>query len=482
MESILSGLKPELLWKHFDAICKIPHCSKSESPLAAYVLSEAERIGCTARKDKAGNVVVEKKASPGREQSPGVVLQGHLDMVCEKNSDVVHDFSSDPIQVRVEDGWVKATGTTLGADNGIGVAAALSVLEDDTLVHGPLEVLLTVDEETGLTGANRLKPGFIHGKILLNLDSEEEGTFFIGCAGGADSDIQFPVHRTARAAGKRLSVSLSGLRGGHSGIDIDTGRGNAVQLLARLLFRTAVPFGLVSLEGGNKHNAIPREAFAQLLVATKDEARLKKVLKKRFEEIRFEYRAVEKDMIFNVKPDEGMKGKPMDNASGNTFLALLLALPHGVMAMSQEIPGLVETSNNVAIVRCQTGSVQIYTSSRSSVLSALEAVRSKIESVASLAGAKIRHLKGYPAWTPNLDSMLLKTMKQVHIGITGKDPEIKAIHAGLECGILGERVPGMDMISFGPNLRNPHSPDEKVAVDSVERFYRLLSASLEALV
>jgi len=481
MESLFSGLRPELLWKHFDAICKIPHCSKNEKALAAYVLSQAERIGCTARKDKAGNVVVVKKASPGREQSPGIVLQGHLDMVCEKNSDVVHDFTRDPIRVRVEDGWIRATGTTLGADNGIGVAAALAVLEDNTLVHGPLEMLFTVDEETGLTGANKLKPGFIQGKILLNLDSEEEGAFFIGCAGGADSDIELPVRRAVKAAGKRLILSLSGLRGGHSGIDIDTGRGNAVQLLARLLFNTVVPFGLVSLEGGNKHNAIPREAFAEVIVANKNETKLKKILKKRFEEIRFEHKAVERDMALDVKPAGGTKGKPMDRASGDRFLAMLLALPHGVMAMSREIPGLVETSNNVAIVRCQVRTVQIHTSSRSSILSALEAVRSKIESVACLAGATIRHLKGYPAWTPNLDSSLLKTMKNVHVGITGKEPEIKAIHAGLECGILGKNVPGMDMISFGPNLKNPHSPDEKVGADSVERFYRLLTASLEAL-
>jgi dipeptidase D len=481
MDTVFAGLNPTALWKHFDKIRCIPHCSKNEKPLAEYVLSVAAQNGCAAKTDKIGNVVVEKPASPGRENAPGIVLQGHLDMVCEKNSDVVHDFSKDPIDVKIEDGWVTASGTTLGADNGVGVAAALAVLEDRALPHGPLELLFTVDEETGLTGATRLKPGFIKGRILLNLDSEEEGCFFIGCAGGADSEITLPIRRIARAAGKKRTLSLSGLRGGHSGIDIDTGRGNAVQLLARMLFKTGVPYGLISLEGGNKHNAIPREAAAEITVADKDEARLKKVLEKRFGQIRFEYKAVEKDMKFGVRPDAASELKPMDGASRDLALALLTALPHGVTAMSQEIEDLVESSNNLAIVRCAAGSVKVHTSSRSSVPTALEAVRAKIEAVSDLAGAKIVHLDGYPAWTPNLDSPLLSTMKEIHLRLRGKAPEVKAIHAGLECGIIGEKYPGMDMISFGPDLKHPHSPDEKVHAGSVERFYALLTAVLEAM-
>jgi dipeptidase D len=481
MDAVFMGLKPETLWKHFDRICKIPHCSKHEGPLAEYVLSVAKQNNCNARKDKAGNVVIEKPASPGRENSPAVVLQGHLDMVCEKNSDMVHDFSKDPIRVRMMDGWITASGTTLGADNGLGVAAALAVLEDRTLVHGPLELLFTADEETGLNGAGSLKPGSLKGRILLNLDSEEEGTFFIGCAGGADSDISLKIRRAAKASGKRLAVSLAGLRGGHSGLDIHTGRGNAVQLLARMLFKMETPFALVSLEGGNKHNAIPREAFAKVLVAPKDEAKFKKALAGRFEAVRFEHKAVEKDMALSVAPDAETKLKPMDAASRDAFLSLLFGLPHGVAAMSQEIPGLVESSNNVAIVRCEAAWVRIHTSSRSSIGTALEAVRAKVEAVAGLAGAKITHLKGYPGWTPNLESPLLKSMKEVHVRLTGKEPEIKAVHAGLECGIIGEKFPGMDMISFGPNLSNPHSPDERAEVNSVERFYGLISATLEAL-
>jgi dipeptidase D len=481
MDPVFAGLKPEALWKHFDKICKIPHCSRHEGPMAEYVLSVAKENGFAARKDRAGNVIVEKPASPGRENSPGVVLQGHLDMVCEKNSDVAHDFQKDPIRVKLTDGWVQASGTTLGADNGVGMAAALAVLEDKNLVHGPLELLFTADEETGLNGAGGLKPGSLKGRILLNLDSEEEDAFFIGCAGGADSDITLKIKRAARAAGRRLNVTLSGLRGGHSGLDIHTGRGNAVQLLARMLFDMETPFTLVSLEGGNKHNAIPREAFAKIIVAPKVETKLKKVLNKRFEAVKFEYKAVEKDMALSIQPDAETKTKPMDTPSRDKFLSLLFALPHGVAAMSQEIPELTESSNNLAIVRCETAQARIHTSSRSSIGSALEAVRAKIGAVAGLAGAKVVHLKGYPGWAPNLESNLLKTMKGIHAGLTGKEPEIKAVHAGLECGIIGEKFPGMDMISFGPNLRNPHSPDEKAEAASVERFFRLLTATLEAL-
>jgi len=481
MESVFAGLKPEPLWKHFDRIRGIPHCSRHEGPLADYVLAVAGQAGCPARKDKAGNVVVEKSASPGREGRPTVVLQGHLDMVCEKNADVAHDFSKDPIRVRIENGWIRAEGTTLGADNGIGMAAALALLEDGAVAHGPLELLFTADEETGLNGAGKLKSDFLKGRILLNLDSEEEGTFFIGCAGGADSEIALKIKRLAKTAGKPFTVSLSGLRGGHSGLDIHTGRGNAVQLLARMLFQLGVPFGLVSLEGGNKHNAIPREAFARMLLSSRDESRLKKALARRFDAIRFENKAVEKDMKLEIKPDNEFKLKPMDAASRDRFLALLFSLPHGVAAMSQEIPDLVESSNNLAIVRCEAGLARIHTSTRSSIASALEALRAKIEATAVLAGASIKHMKGYPGWTPNLDSPLLKTMKAIHVQLTGKEPEIKAVHAGLECGIIGERFSGMDMISFGPNLKHPHSPDEKAEVESVARFYGLLSATLEAL-
>jgi dipeptidase D len=472
------SLRPKSLWKYFHSVCGIPHCSGSEKALGDFVLAAAKARGCAANRDAAGNVLIEVPATKGREKSPVVVLQGHLDMVCEKNSATKHDFERDPIKPFVDGDWVKAEGTTLGADNGIGVAASLAVMEDDTLTHGPLELLFTIDEETGLHGANGLQPGFVKGRILLNLDSEDEGVFFVGCAGGADSDITLPIRRTA-ASGDGLKVTLSGLRGGHSGLDINTGRGNAVQLLARLLYGLDVPFSLVHLEGGNKHNAIPREAFAH--VVTRDPAGLRKALDARMEQVRFEYKTVEKDSALSVEPAKDFHRDPMDDAGRNAFLSLLLGLPHGVLAMSQEIPELVETSNNLAIVRVTENKALIHTSTRSSIGSALAAGRAKIAAIAGLAGAEIHHLDGYPGWAPNLQSPLLAVMKSVHKDLTGKEPEIKAVHAGLECGIIGEKYPGMDMISFGPDLRNPHSPDEKVSIPTVERFYGLLAATLKTL-
>lgn len=481
MSSVLADLKPVLLWKHFDEIRKIPHCSKHETPLGDYVLSVAEKSGYKAKRDQAGNIVTEKPATPGHEKAKTVVLQGHLDMVCEKNSDVDHDFSKDPIEVQIEGEWVTAKGTTLGADNGIGLAAALAVLEDASIVHGPLELLFTTDEETGLNGAREIQPDFLKGRILLNLDSEEEGAFTISCAGGADSDTTLPIRRKASSGGEVLKIGLIGLRGGHSGIDIHTGRGNAIQLLARMLFNLDIPFELIDLEGGSKHNAIPREAFAHLIVQKGDLDTLKKQLQERFKEIRFEYKAVEKDIKLNIETAQEEKNNPMEEPSKDTFLALLVGFPHGVMAMSQEIPGLVETSNNLAILRCKENEISVYTSTRSSILSALEATRAKIEAIGTLAGAKSDHLEGYPSWSPNLESSLLETMKTVYKDLTGKDAEIMAIHAGLECGIIGDKFPGMDMISFGPELKNPHSPDEKVNIGSVQRFWDLLLATLKAL-
>jgi len=481
MPSTLSELKPALLWKHFEAITKIPRCSKNEAAAGDYVLSVAEEHHMTARKDPTGNVVIQVPPSRGHENAPGVVLQGHLDMVCEKNSDVAFDFSKDPIQVIVEKEWVTADGTTLGADNGIGMAAALAVLEDTQLVHGPLELLFTTDEETGLNGANGLQPDFVKGRILLNLDSEEEGAFSIGCAGGGDTDISLPLSRAKEKKGLYLKVMLSGLRGGHSGIDIHTGRGNAIQLLARMLFEADAAFELVHLEGGSKHNAIPREAFAYIAVDEKNAGTFRQAVQSRFEDIRFEFKTVEKDMKLSIEPDSGISETPLDEMSKSKFLNLVFGLPHGVMAMSQEISGLVETSNNLAIVRTEKSRASVYTSSRSSIQSALEATRAKIEAIASLCGASAKHLPGYPPWTPNLDSNLLNTMKKVYKNMSGKEPRVEAIHAGLECGIIGEKYPGMDMISFGPDLQNPHSPDERVHIVSVGRFWDLLTATLKAL-
>ncbi len=480
MSSPLINLKPEILWKYFDEIRKIPRESRHEEKIGEYLISVADKFNCKSRKDSVGNVIIEIPATKGHEDAPIVVLQGHQDMVCEKNADVAHDFSQDPIKVKIEGEWVTAEGTTLGADNGIGVAAGLALLEDDSVIHGPLELLFTVDEETGLNGANNLTSEFVKGRILLNLDSEESGAFFVGCAGGADTEITFDLNRKNSAAGTGYKISLSGFRGGHSGLDIDKGRGNAIKLLARMLYKTETPFELISIEGGNKHNAIPREAFAYIALSPDKAEALKKELDKKFHSLAFEFKTVEKNSNWNMEKADADTA-PLQEEDQEKLLRLIMAIPHGVMAMSQEIENLVETSTNLAIVRSKGKQASLYSSSRSSIDSAMEAVRASIDAIGELAKTNVDQIQGYPGWAPNLESPLLKTMKKIHKDVTGKDPEVLAIHAGLECGIIGEKCPGIDMISFGPDLENPHSPDERVHIKSVEGFWKLLAKTLEAL-
>jgi dipeptidase D len=484
MSSTLGGLKPGPLWRYFEEICGIPHCSGDEKALARHILSTAAGLGLEARKDKVGNVIVRKKATAGRENVPGVILQGHMDMVGDKNSDVVHDFAKDPIRPVIKGEWVQAEGTTLGADNGIGVAASLAVMEEKNLVHGPLEFLFTVDEETGLTGANKLEKGVLKGKYLLNLDSEEEGTFTIGCAGGADSIITLPLKRKSAASKSLYRLKVSGLRGGHSGIDIHQGRANGIKLVARLLAQAAAKhrFDLVGIEGGNKRNAIPREAWAVLSIDPVRARALGVFFKKAFEGIRIEYKAVETGAKVDFEKLEGAaKEAPMTAESGKALLNLVVGLPHGVIAMHPEIPGLTETSTNLAIVHCDKRQAQVICSTRSSIASALEATRTVLKAVCDLAGARIELRDGYPGWMPNLQSALLAKLKEIYRQTAGKEPGVMAIHAGLECGIIGEKYPGMDMISFGPNLEHPHSPDERVNIGSVERFWEFIRAALDGL-
>lgn len=482
MSSVLTDLKPSALWKHFAKILTIPNCSGNEKALGDYVISIAKDHGLSWKRDKVGNIVICKPAAPGRESAAGVILQGHLDMVCEKNSDKVHDFAKDPIQVEVKGEWVQAQGTTLGADNGIGLAAALAVMEDKGLVHGPLECLFTVDEETGLTGANKIQKGFLAGKKLMNLDSEDEGTFTIGCAGGADSEIALPLERKKSASKNLYKLHLHGFRGGHSGLDINQGRGNAIKLLARMLEQAqeAVRFELVSMEGGSKRNAIPREAVAVLACPPVKVRTLTNALKKAFEKIRVEYKAVETEAGFSFEPVPG-KDLAMTHDCQRVLLDLLLGIPHGVVAMHPEIAGLVETSTNLAIVKTGRKEAGIICSTRSSVASALEATRHVIKSVCDLAGARANLMDGYPGWMPDLGSSLLKDLKEVYARTFGKEAEIVAVHAGLECGIIGEKFPGMEMISFGPTIRNPHSPEERVHIGSVEKFWTFLTAALTDL-
>ncbi|MHB8095666.1 MAG: aminoacyl-histidine dipeptidase, partial [Candidatus Aminicenantales bacterium] len=451
--------------------------------LGDYILSVGTGLGLEAKKDKVGNVLVRKPATPGHENAEGVILQGHMDMVGEKNSDTAHDFAADPIRASIKGDWVQAEGTTLGADNGIGVAACLAVMEDRSLVHGPLEFLFTVDEETGLTGANKLAKGLLRGTRLLNLDSEEEGTFTIGCAGGADSMIRMPVVRTKSATAGLYRLKVSGLRGGHSGLDIDQGRANALKILSRMLVQAQESnrFSLVGMDGGNKRNAIPREAWADIAVDPARARSLSAFFRKAFAKIGVEFATVEVGAKYTFDKIPGAKDSPLDLASGKRLLDLALSLPHGVVAMHPTISGLVETSTNMAIVRLGRKEAEIVCSTRSSIASALEATRDVLQAVCRLAGAGIQLQDGYPGWMPNLQSALLAKLKDVHLKTTGKDAEVKAVHAGLECGIIGEKYPGMDMISFGPTIEHPHSPDERVHIASVERFWTFLAAALAEL-
>ena len=483
MSDALAGLKPALLWKHFSQLLKIPHGSGNERALGDYIISVAKSLGLPWKRDRVGNVLVSKPATPGREQSAGIILQGHVDMVNEKNSDVAHDFLKDAIVAEVKSGWVQAKGTTLGSDNGIGVSAALAVMEDNTLVHGPLEFLFTVDEETGLTGANHLGKDFLKGRNLFNLDSEDEGTFTIGCSGGGDSVVFLPLQRKRRRLKESYRLRLYGFRGGHSGLDINQGRGNAIRLLARLLYQAVdtFQFELVHLDGGNKRNAIPREAWAELWINGTEARKWQAFLKGAFAEVRNEYKAVEKEAQLAFEKTAPPVEAPLTADAQVSLVRLLLTLPHGVISMHPEIAGLVETSTNLAVVHCDKAQAQIICSSRSSVASALAAVRQSIKALSELAGCRIIQEGGYPGWEPNLQSVLLKKLTEVYSQTFGKEPEIKAVHAGLECGIIGEKFPGMDMVSFGPTIEHPHSPEERVHTGSVEKFWTFLTASLREI-
>ena len=483
MSGAFEDLKPSGLWKHFEQILKIPHCSENEKGLGDYVISVAERNNLSWNRDEAGNVVVSKDATPGYENAPGVILQGHLDMVCEKNSDVDFDFLRDPIQAETKADWIQAKGTTLGSDNGIGLSAALAIMEDKELPHPAMEFLFTVEEETGLVGAGKIQPGFLSGKRLLNLDSEEEGEFTIGCAGGADSEISLPLQRAQDFSGPLYRIKLFGFRGGHSGIDINQGRGNAIKLLARMLWQAdkAIPFSLVSFKGGNLRNAIPREAWADLYIQSDNSEDLSALFQQAFDKIYSEYKTVEEGANFSFEKIDGEETDPLSPESHKALISLLLSIPHGVITMHPEMKDLVETSSNLA--SCSTGETEaeIICSSRSSVASAIEAIRQTLAAVCGLAGASITQPEGYPGWTPNLQSPLLQTMKDVYKRKFQKDPKIGAIHAGLECGIIGEKFPGMDMISFGPTIEHPHSPEERVHIGSTRLFWEFLTAVLAEL-
>ena len=481
--SILQGVEPTLLWKYFEALSKIPRASGNETAAANYIVSVAKQFGLEYKTDDAGNVLVLKPASPGHENAQTIVLQSHLDMVCEKNSDKEFDFDTQAIQLLREGDWLTADGTTLGADNGIGVATMLAIFEDDSITHGTIEALFTVDEERGLNGAMSVSPAWLNGSTMINLDSEEIGVFSIGCAGGRDTNLTQAVERVAARGNKTLKIHLSGLRGGHSGIDIHEGRGNAVKILNQLLYllKQELSYQLVVFYGGDKHNAIPREAFAEIIIDAAQKNAVEAFLTSALNNVKIEYHPVEKNIQCRIIEVDQASFAPLAEADMEKLLAIIAALPHGVMSMSRTIDKLVETSNNVAALRCEKDAFKFLTSSRSSNMSSLRATLDVIVNVAKLAGAEFVQPPGYPGWMPDLDSKILKVALNTFKEVAGEDAKFEAIHAGLECGLIGEKFPGMDMISIGPTLQHPHSPDERVHIGTVKTYYDHVLKMLETL-
>ncbi len=479
----LTQLEPKAVWNYFEEICRIPRPSKKEGKIAAYLLKFARQHQLEARQDEAGNVLIKKPAFQGMENAPVVVLQSHMDMVCEKNAATLHDFNCDPIKPYVDGEWVKAEGTTLGADDGIGMAAQLALLAAADIPHGPLECLFTVDEETGLTGAFALKPGFFEGKILLNLDSEDEGELFIGCAGGIDTVVTMEIaHQCCRPDDFAVKIGVKGLQGGHSGDDIHKGRGNAIKILNRFLWDLNEKYGIriAWLEGGNLRNAIAREATAIVVFAAGYKEKVR---------IDFNLYLAEMEDVWKL-PEPGLTMElesvaVPDQVWTADFTAKVLnalyACPHGVLTMSSRMPGMVETSTNLASVRQQDGKLVITTSQRSDVDSEKMNAAHEVEAVFRLAGACVEHGEGYPGWAPNPDSAVLKVAVDSYKQLFGKEPVVRSIHAGLECGLFLEKYPGMDMISFGPTLRGVHSPDEKVNIRTVEMWWRHLLDILQKM-
>lgn len=477
----VKDLKPAIIWQIFDEITKVPRPSCHEEQIRAYLLDFAKKHDLKVKTDKVGNVVMMKAATAGRQGAPTVVLQAHMDMVAEKNNNVEHDFLKDPIATYVDGDWVKARGTTLGADNGIGMAAALAALIDPDLEHGPLEALFTINEEIGLEGAENLGEGMIEGKILINLDSEDDGEIFVGCAGGVDTTAIFSYKRMA--APEKFSfvkLSVSGLLGGHSGSDINLGRANANKLVARFLFECSRKFDIVLAEfnGGNLRNAIPREASALFGIDPEKKACLREALDIYIKEILNEYEGVEPSILIELSEAE----RPEYCIDCDTACRLVKAIysaPHGVYSMSRAIPGLVETSTNLAAVKMiEDDKIKITTSQRSSVESRKVDMAAQVEAHFLVAGAEVNHSDGYPGWAPNMNSPIMKISAAAYEELFGVKPAIKAIHAGLECGLFLAKNPDLDMVSFGPTMTGVHSPDEQLNIPTVEKFWRHLGLTL----
>lgn len=482
MNTEIKNLHPTTIWENFYKLTQVPRPSEHEEKARTFMLTWAKENYIDTQIDEAGNIIMSKPATPGMENRKGVILQGHLDMVPQKNEDTKHDFTTDAIQAYIDGEWVKAKGTTLGADNGIGVATAMAILTSSDIPHGPIEVLITATEETGMDGANGLKPGVLKGDILLNLDSETEGELYVGCAGGINSTAEFPYkEETVPANSKAFRIAVKGLKGGHSGIDINLGRGNSNKLLFRLLktYAQELEIRIATVNGGTLRNAIPRESFAIITLPAANEAKLINAIKEAVSIYKTEIIEKDPDLQINAEPVT-LPAFVIDTCTQERLINVIIAYPNGAVRMIDSMPDTVETSNNLAIIKTGNGKISVITLIRSSVETAKTAMTQTIEAVAQLAKAESIMFEGaYPGWKPNPNSAILKEMQATYFKLYGKNPEVMAIHAGLECGILGSKYPNWDMISFGPTICHPHSPDEKVNIASVEKFWDFLKETLK---
>jgi dipeptidase D len=481
MTSAITDLQPKEVWKHFDALAKIPRPSTKEAAARDYVLGVARRLGLEAVHDPVGNTVIRKPAHKGREKAPMALLQGHLDMVCEKNEGTPFNFDTDAIKTVRDGDWVKAEGTTLGSDNGIGVSAALAVMESTDIAHGPLEFVFTIDEETGLTGAAEFPGGLLKSKYFLNLDNEEIGTLCIGCAGGVTSKHRTKVALKPPVGNAGYRIKISGLKGGHSGVDIHQGRGNALRVLGRLVQALLkLPAEVAELKGGSAQNAIPREAFVTITIDASREDALRSVVSRVEEDARAELGAFDPGLQITVER-AGWPETVIDAADAKRAADLLAGVPHGILAMSPDIPGLVQTSTNLAIITTIGEVIEIVTSQRSAIASSKNAAADMVATVCGLAGFQTEQSTGYPGWKPDPHSDVVQVLQRAHKKVFGEEGKLIAMHAGLECGVIGEKYPGMQMISFGPTIVDPHSPNERVQISTVEKFWKLLRTALEEI-
>lgn len=479
----LTQLYPQPLWQWFEQICAIPHPSKHEHALSQHIQQWAKAQGLAVVEDKVGNLIIRKPATAGMENCKIVVLQAHIDMVPQKNADKVHNFETDPIEAYVDGDWVKARGTTLGSDNGIGMSSALAILGSKDIKHGPLEVLLTIDEEAGMTGAFGLEAGYLDAEILINTDSEQEGEIYMGCAGGVDAQISVPMSWQApEQSNASFSLTMSGLKGGHSGVNIHLGRGNANKLLARFLFKYSdeLALELVSFSGGSLRNAIPREANVQLMLPAENVEALKQAIESFQALVREELAVADPAMLLTLAAID-TPTKVMDEEAQNTLIDLLHASPNGVIRMSDEIEGVTETSLNIGVISTEDESVEILCLIRSLIDSGREEVTGMLTALSNLSGASIDLSGAYPGWKPDTSSPVMAIVRDTYNDIYKKDPTVMVIHAGLECGLFKEPYPHMDMVSIGPTIRYPHSPDEMVNITTVGQYWELLLAVLERI-